>query len=376
MKPPVFLLGSGRCGSTLVQRVLNTYADVTIWGEHDGVLGAYAEQYFRLLALADGEHPLFAGRPDGVPFDRARLAEGKARDRWQAWLNWFGPSDLTEIFRRQVLTLLRPPLLGEDETWGFKEIRYGEGDRVIEFLAGLFPDAIFIFLVRDGFNTVASQLTQGWQGGWGGATPRPTRLGDLVKRPGPLKASRNAVARALDRVGLRRPADALKSLHSGTRLDHLFVSPRAYRLARTWSRQTGTFLRWHRSGSIRSFWVAFEDVIAGKPALAAALQAMGKAFGPEQQRVVEMGEGRGEGGFAEKKAVGRRWGTLGFLPLAVVDWTLGELNEELGYASPDRAGWAAKLRHLAGRRGPQGAGRPDVAGRATLAAPTHQTNSC
>ncbi|MEZ5816111.1 MAG: hypothetical protein R3D44_03420 [Hyphomicrobiaceae bacterium] len=35
---PVFLLGTGRCGSTYQQVRISQIADIWIWGEHDGIL--------------------------------------------------------------------------------------------------------------------------------------------------------------------------------------------------------------------------------------------------------------------------------------------------------------------------------------------------
>ena len=42
---PVFLVGTGRSGTTLVQRLLNSYSDTLIWGEHAGFLQQYSEAY-------------------------------------------------------------------------------------------------------------------------------------------------------------------------------------------------------------------------------------------------------------------------------------------------------------------------------------------
>jgi hypothetical protein len=37
-KFPIFLLGTGRCGSTLLQKILNSVDNVMIYGEHGGFL--------------------------------------------------------------------------------------------------------------------------------------------------------------------------------------------------------------------------------------------------------------------------------------------------------------------------------------------------
>jgi hypothetical protein len=45
-KFPIFLLGTGRCGSTLLQKILNSVDNVMIYGEHGGFLRHIAEAYF------------------------------------------------------------------------------------------------------------------------------------------------------------------------------------------------------------------------------------------------------------------------------------------------------------------------------------------
>ena len=46
LERPIFLMGSGRCGSTFFQRQFSRTGLIWIWGEHDGVIG-------RLLKWAD-----------------------------------------------------------------------------------------------------------------------------------------------------------------------------------------------------------------------------------------------------------------------------------------------------------------------------------
>ena len=43
--------------------------------------------------------------------------------------------------------------------WGFKEIRYGINDRVLEMLADLYPQGRFIFVVRNPVDVVASKIS-------------------------------------------------------------------------------------------------------------------------------------------------------------------------------------------------------------------------
>jgi hypothetical protein len=163
-KQPVFLLGGHRSGTTLLQRVLNSYDDVQIWGEHEGFLRDVAQAFFR-------------GWESTHLFQDSRLPGTAASDPntdWQAWMNGFSKIEWERSYRGLVEALLVPGGLPGKRFWGFKEIRYGsETDRTIEFLHQLYPDALFAFLVRDPFNALAS------------ARRRPERARSLVE----LKAS-------------------------------------------------------------------------------------------------------------------------------------------------------------------------------------------
>ncbi len=297
MKPPVFVLSTGRCGSTLLQRILNSYPDVTIWGEHSGFLRSTAEVYFSLLEDPGNDRFLFGNGRSIAPLSPEQLTAAKASDQWQAWLNWFSPDDMTRLFRDHVCSFFRPPLLDESATWGFKEVRYGRDDRVIEFLVRLFPDAVFVFLVRNGFDTVSSQLM------------------------------------AWESQGL------LKSV----RFERLIPQRRLFTYARKWAAKNRTFLEWHASGKIRSFVVRFEDLVGQSPVLEPMLQAIGKTWGNEQRQIVASNEGRGSA-FADGTNVRRRSECLGFLPLLMVERAFVGINAELGYESPGRLRWIHALR--------------------------------
>jgi hypothetical protein len=155
---PIFLLGTGRCGSTLLQKILNSVDNVTIYGEHGGFLRHIAEAYF--LNLEDkkiekyiinqnvaGEHP------DAV------IERLKNPQQWSAWTNWYNRETVKRSFRDFTESFFNPiPLRGKVH-WGFKEIRYGLSDRVLEMLANLYPNGRFIFVVRNPVDVVASKIS-------------------------------------------------------------------------------------------------------------------------------------------------------------------------------------------------------------------------
>lgn len=133
---PVFVLASAqRCGSTLLQRLLNSRSDTLVWGEHNGVLNSFVGLHADLIewesrfagnrrAFLRSERDLFL--PNMVPEEHEIRTAAKAY--------------LVNLFALPAAKLGRP-------LWGFKEVRYGA--RVALFLQSLFPDARFVHLTRN-----------------------------------------------------------------------------------------------------------------------------------------------------------------------------------------------------------------------------------
>ncbi len=145
MPTPLFILGTHRGGTTLLQRVCNSCDDVVIWGEHAGFLRQIAEAFF-------------AGMENPHLFQDVRVdATSDPATDWQAWMNGFSREDWVRDYRTFIERLLVPSQRAV-AVWGFKEIRYGVSppDRTIELLAALFPAAHFAFIVRNPYNMIAS----------------------------------------------------------------------------------------------------------------------------------------------------------------------------------------------------------------------------
>lgn len=156
MKSPIFLFGSGRCGSTLLQRAFNAHPDVVMHGEHEGFLGPLANSFYKLTRTADIQRFVFG--EEAIP---ASLLHGEIQDLDAdiCWVNSFTEDHVYTEYRRFLLRLLASDVNTGQTHWGFKEIRYVEGQRVIWFLREMFPDARFIFLFRNPANTIASGMT-------------------------------------------------------------------------------------------------------------------------------------------------------------------------------------------------------------------------
>jgi hypothetical protein len=307
MAAPLFLLSAGRSGSTLVQRLLNSYPDMTLWGEHRGFLIDVAASYFRLLEGTAGKEQFFSSTGARGLQTEDDLRRLKDPAQWQAWTNLLARDEYVDLYRNFVRGCFYHPVMGAGHRWGFKEIRYGADDRVIEFLSQLFPDAVFVFLSRHGLDTLASQLTA-------------------------FSAS-NPWARILPSRGLVKRTAA-------------------------WSRQYENFYRWHTSGKIHSYWLVYEEIIANEDAFHPLLKALGKTFGADQRKVLELEEGRGSA-FQNQQAVNERWKTLSLPTLLVSDWVMGNVNDLLGYPSPDSIRWFSAIRRrLRGSRPSSGPPSP------------------
>ena len=145
---PLFVLGGHRGGTTLLQRVLNSYDDVAVFGEHEGALTPIADAYFRGAESTQ----MFAVA------ERASDPKTDPRTDWQAWMSAVDRATWDASFRALVTSLFVPAHADGLRHWGFKEIRYGTtpGDRAFDLLATLFPDARVAFIVRNPFNMLAS----------------------------------------------------------------------------------------------------------------------------------------------------------------------------------------------------------------------------
>lgn len=151
---PVVLVGSGRCGSTLLQAILNSNPEFLIWGEHNGLLRQIAAAYFEVFGS-------MADFPDELPLDAAaRIERLRDKSRVTAWDNLFDREGLRDRFRMFLRSLFADPS-GRSPRWGFKEIRYGRGrrDLVLPLLRECFPAVRFLFLIREPYATLFSMLS-------------------------------------------------------------------------------------------------------------------------------------------------------------------------------------------------------------------------
>ncbi|MCE9630565.1 MAG: sulfotransferase [Planctomycetia bacterium] len=153
---PLFLLGTGRCGSTFWQTLLCRTADIWIWGEHAGMLRPFARA--RGLLRTCAAFQMHAGRsvtPADVEEPTADNTPGLA------WANGFDAAAFDDHLRGFIVGLMRPRLPPGKTRWGFKEIQYGFEDQTPELLLDLFPGGTIIHTLRHPRTTLESAM-QAW----------------------------------------------------------------------------------------------------------------------------------------------------------------------------------------------------------------------
>jgi len=229
-RQPVFVLGHARSGTTLVQRVLNSYDDVLIWGEHAGVLRDVARAWHRAVT----SEQFFR---DARPLAEV-LRDSDPTASWQAWMTWVDPASWTALVRRFVEGLFLPQGLPGKRVWGFKEVRYrGEPtDPTFALLRHLHPDALWVFVVRHPLEVMASQ--------------RRTPFG-----PRTLAELRESVA--------------------------------------VWCARYEAYQALAEQPDVRSVWIRYDDLVGARNDLQALVRRLGRTLGPAQQRVLDAESGRG-----------------------------------------------------------------------------------
>jgi hypothetical protein len=139
---PVFVASMGRSGSTLLQRLLNVHAGLTIWGEHGGFLKGITEAY-RLVGVEPSHRDQLEG---GYEHRGTVIGVLDEHDKFRPWVSPFTPDAFVARLRAFVVDTFTEGL-PNDVRWGFKEIRYSGSE--MRRLMELFPDAHLVILARD-----------------------------------------------------------------------------------------------------------------------------------------------------------------------------------------------------------------------------------
>jgi sulfotransferase family protein len=165
---PVFVLSSSwRSGSTLVQRYVTASGEVLVWGETGGALDALRDAlsgWEQITAPSAGRFAGGIGGGKGEEAFRAFVAAPKSEHAGQWIANLTPPyADIAVELRAMLLKVygVRAGELGYPR-FGIKETRCDL--TTARCLRTLFPDAKFIFLVRDPLAVMLSIKRRNWMG--------------------------------------------------------------------------------------------------------------------------------------------------------------------------------------------------------------------
>jgi hypothetical protein len=150
---PVFLISTGRSGSTLVQRVLNCHRDLVVWGEHFGFLNGLASAYAQMSDPSQRQYPHTAADNTGLSLVLPTLRDQAAP------LEWVNPWSLEEFatLLRRFIESYFASRLEPGQRWGFKEIRYNNLP-ALRMFRDLYPDGRFVFIRRDPLEVTRSKV--------------------------------------------------------------------------------------------------------------------------------------------------------------------------------------------------------------------------
>jgi len=164
LNSPIFIFSAGwRSGSTLLQRLLTASNELLVWGEAGGALDALAEAdlgYRQMLAPGKEVFKNGLGGNGAQQYEEFRKNGKEAVHKWIPCLN--PPQNTIRAAFHEFLeaTYARPAAELGYSRWGVKEVRCGL--ETAEFLRGLYPEAKFVFLIRNPFDCLSSLKRHGW----------------------------------------------------------------------------------------------------------------------------------------------------------------------------------------------------------------------
>jgi len=141
-KKRVIILGKGRSGTTLMQRILHCAIDDGFFCGENG--GFWFFMYYAMYGTG-------SDLPGFVRTELSKEGEYTKEDNYKpCWWNFYNKEKLLQDYRNLFDNMY---LSHKSRVFGFKEIRfpsdYTSLQNYINFLKELFPDIFFIFTVRD-----------------------------------------------------------------------------------------------------------------------------------------------------------------------------------------------------------------------------------
>jgi hypothetical protein len=152
---PVFVFGTGRCGSTHIQRLVTLSTSCWVWGEHGGFLEPLLNAVTRYETSQGLERFVFSV---SQRTEQRMVADMAAGSEMLSWVNRLDRSQLRAEVKSIIDRIFRSRVPRGWTEWGFKEIRYGLGNDTPRLLLDTFPAAIAIFTFRDPKSTIESMI--------------------------------------------------------------------------------------------------------------------------------------------------------------------------------------------------------------------------
>ncbi len=146
----ILICATGRSGSTTLQRIINTIPNSNICGENNGAINNLLE-FYKNIKFSSKTH--IPGNFNPTDYNQIILQNYKP-----AWYNSYNFNQI-----KNIIQLLITQMFKNSETttiWGFKEIRYFNGNiNLIKEFKELFPQTKVIIQVK---LDILSQSKSGW----------------------------------------------------------------------------------------------------------------------------------------------------------------------------------------------------------------------
>ncbi|HEB55831.1 MAG TPA: sulfotransferase [Gammaproteobacteria bacterium] len=161
---PIFIFSAGwRSGSTMLQRMITATNETLIWGEAGGAINSFSDAYTRYeQMLGEGKKLYKHGYGGNGAKQYEKMCENtkEIAHEWVACLN--PPLEIiADSIRDSIESIYKKPALELGyKNWGIKEVQ--SNIETAFFLKKLFPQAKFIFLVRNPMNCLLSIKRRGW----------------------------------------------------------------------------------------------------------------------------------------------------------------------------------------------------------------------
>ena len=146
----VLICATGRSGSTTMQRIINSVPNSNICGENFGAINSLLEFYKRIKTTTF----------DFVPghLRPASYEDIISKDVKPSWYNSYNFQQTVSMIKMLIASLFKNT--SATNMWGFKEIRYDNGDiKYLKEFKELFPQTKVIIQIR---GNIAAQSQSSW----------------------------------------------------------------------------------------------------------------------------------------------------------------------------------------------------------------------